>query len=207
MFLNLQRGTEEMDESGNSPIVLRYSKSTMNWFKKNFISIVVICLVIALSVVLFLFRTEVKQLNNFGYLGAFLISLVSSLTIILPVPGFYLLIPLAAIFNPVLVAVAASTGGIVGELAGYAAGRSGRHILANNKQYKRAESWMKRWGVWAIMFFAFVPLVPFDVAGLVSGALRYPVWKFMLAGWVGKTAKFIILLLFSSWAIKFLPFM
>jgi membrane protein YqaA with SNARE-associated domain len=65
---------------------------------------------------------------------------------------------------------------------------------------------MKKWGVWAILFFAFVPVVPFDVAGLACGALRFPVWKFMLAGWIGKSAKFIILLLFSSWAIQFLPF-
>jgi|WetSurMetagenome_2_1015567.scaffolds.fasta_scaffold02148_9 membrane protein YqaA with SNARE-associated domain len=194
-----------MNEFGKT-LLMRSTRASVNWLKKNYLAIIVIILVITLSVVLFIFRDLVKQLNNFGYLGAFLISLIASLTIVLPVPGFYLLIPLAAIFNPVLIALAAATGGVIGELSGYAAGRSGRHILAGNKQYVRAEAWMKKWGVWAIMFFAFVPVVPFDVAGLACGALRYPIWKFMLAGWIGKSAKFVILLLFSSWAIQFLPF-
>ena len=175
----------------------------MNWLKKNYLSLLVILAVIALSVALYLCRGMVAKLGNYGYLGAFLISLVASLTIILPVPGFLLLISLVSVLNPVLVALAASTGGIIGELSGYLAGRSGRSMLQANKPYLRAESWMKRWGMWAIMLFAFVPLVPFDVAGLASGALRFPVWKFMVAGWIGKSVKFIILLLLSAWGFQF----
>jgi len=177
----------------------------MNWLKKNYLAMLVILAVIALSVALYLYRGVVAELGNYGYLGAFLISLVSSLTIILPVPGFLLLISLVAVLNPVLVALAASTGGIIGELSGYAAGRSGRSMLRANKAYLRAESWMKKWGVWVIMLFAFVPVVPFDVAGLASGALRFPVWKFMLAGWIGKSVKFILLLLLGAWGFQFVP--
>lgn len=196
-----------MDNFGKTLLISKYSRLSVNWLKKNYLAMITILLVIGLSVALFIFRDSVKQLNNFGYLGAFLISLVASLTIILPVPGFYLLIPLASIFNPIFIALAASTGGIIGELSGYAAGRSGRHILAGNKQYIRAEKWMKKWGIWAIMFFAFVPVLPFDVAGLASGALRFPLWEFMLAGWAGKSVKFILLLMFSSWAMQFIPFL
>jgi membrane protein YqaA with SNARE-associated domain len=76
-------------------------------------------------------------------------------------------------------------------------------MLQANKTYLRAESWMKRWGMWAIMLFAFIPLVPFDIAGLASGALRFPVWKFMVAGWIGKSVKFILLLLLSVWGFQF----
>jgi membrane protein YqaA with SNARE-associated domain len=177
----------------------------MNWLKKNLLAIIVILAVIAISVALYLCRDIVSRLGNYGYLGAFLISLIASLTIILPVPGFLLLMSLASIFNPILIALAASTGGIIGELSSYLAGRSGRSMLRANKTYLRAESWMKRWGVWAIMLFAFVPLVPFDVAGLASGALRFPVWKFMVAGWIGKSVKFILLLLLSNWGFQFVP--
>ncbi len=175
------------------------------WIKKNYLAILVILLVIAISVALYLYRDIVSKLGNYGYLGAFLISLISSLTIILPVPGFLLLISLVATFNPVLIALAASTGGIIGELSGYAAGRSGRSMLQANKAYLRAESWMRKWGIWAIILFAFIPLVPFDVAGLASGALRFPLWKFMIAGWLGKSAKFIMLLLLSYWGFQFVP--
>jgi membrane protein YqaA with SNARE-associated domain len=183
----------------------KLNKQIMNWLKRNYLSLLVILAVVALSVALYLCRGMVAKLGNYGYLGAFLISLVASLTIILPVPGFLLLISLVSILNPVLVALAASTGGIIGELSGYLAGRSGRSMLQANKAYLRAESWMKRWGIWAIMLFAFVPLVPFDVAGLASGALRFPVWKFMVAGWIGKSVKFILLLLLSAWGFQFVP--
>ncbi len=177
----------------------------MNWFKKNYLALLVILAVIGLSVALYIYRDIVGKLGNYGYLGAFLISLVSSLTIVLPAPGFLVLIPLVSILNPVLIALAASTGGIIGELSGYVAGRSGRSMLRANKAYLRAESWMQRWGIWAIMLFAFVPVVPFDVAGLASGALRFPLWKFMVAGWVGKSVKFILLLLLSYWGFQFVP--
>lgn len=177
----------------------------MNWLKSNYLALIVIILVIALSVTLYIYRGFVAGLGDFGYLGAFLISLVGSLTIVLPVPGFLLLVPLATVFNPFLIALAAATGGIIGELSGYVAGRSGRQMLRANANYLRAESWMKRWGVWAIILFAFVPLVPFDVAGLASGALRFPVWKFMLAGWIGKSVKFILILLLGAWGFQFIP--
>jgi membrane protein YqaA with SNARE-associated domain len=194
-----------MNEVEETRLNTNYLRIGVNWLKKNYLSILVILAVIALSVALYLYRDIVEKLGNFGYLGAFLISLISSLTIVLPVPGFLLLMSLTATLNPILIALAASTGGIIGELSGYAAGRSGRSILRANKAYLRAESWMKRWGIWAIMLFAFVPLVPFDIAGLASGALRFPVWKFMLAGWIGKSLKFILLLLLSAWGFQFIP--
>ncbi len=78
-------------------------------------------------------------------------------------------------------------------------------MFADNKNYHRTENWMKKWGVWAIGLLAFVPLAPFDLAGIVSGALRFPIWKFMLAGWIGKSAKFIVLLVFSAWFIEMFP--
>ena len=185
----------------------------MDWLKKNYLSLLVILAVVALSVVLYLYRgIIVARLDDcvyrgflFVYLGAFLISLISSLTIVLPVPGFLLLVSLVSMFNPVLIALAASTGGIIGELSGYLAGRSGRNMLQANKAYLKAESWMKKWGIWAIMLFAFVPVVPFDVAGLASGALRFPLWKFMVAGWIGKSVKFILLLMLSYWGFQFVP--
>jgi membrane protein YqaA with SNARE-associated domain len=203
-----------MNNMEKTPANKNYFTLSIYWFKKNYLAIIVILAVIALSVLLYIYRDIVEEVlvekfGNNGYLGAslisFLISLVSSLTIVLPVPGFLLLLSLTSIFNPIVIALAASTGGIIGELSGYIAGRSGRSMLQGNKSYLRAESWMKRWGTWAILLFAFVPLVPFDVAGLVSGALRFPVWKFMIAGWVGKSLKFIILLYLSAWGFQLIP--
>jgi len=107
-----------MNDIEKTPAKKNYLILSINWLKRNYLSIVVILAVIALSVVLYIFRDIVEQVlverfGNNSYLGAslisFLISLVSSLTIVLPVPGFLLLLSLTSIFNPIVIALAAST--------------------------------------------------------------------------------------------------
>ena len=193
--------------------ITKYTRFCVNWLKKNYLSLIIIIVIVAITVTLFVYHHDitekVKSLGTtgylYGYLASFIICLVSSFTIILPVPSFAILLPLAAIFHPIPIALAGSTGGIIGELSGYVAGRSGRNMFAGNKQYQRTENWMKRWGSWMIFVLAFIPLAPFDVAGIICGALRFPVWKFLVAGWIGKSLKFIVILLFSSWLMQFLP--
>jgi len=183
----------------------------MNWLKRNYLSILSIIAIVVIALIIYLLGNRLKALGNLGYLGAFLISLICSLTIILPVPSLIVLIALASVFNPVLIAVAGSTGGTLGETTGYVLGYSGRHLLSGNRAYLRAEGWMKRWGVWAIMLFAFAPILPADVAGIASGALRFPLWKFWAACWVGKTVKYVLIILASVWGwqtiIHFFPWL
>lgn len=171
--------------------------------RKRAISFLMILMAVALSVGLFIFARnfsdKVKELAGFGYLGVFVVSLVSSATVILPMPGALVVFSLVAALNPVLVALAASTGGIIGEITGYMAGYGGHGIAHGSVMHLRAERWMKRRGSWAIFFFAAVPLLPFDIAGLVAGALRYSLWKFMLIGWLGKSIKFIAVVYAMAW--------
>jgi membrane protein YqaA with SNARE-associated domain len=169
---------------------------------------VALVLVIAISVGLFLFARrypeQVRAFGNYGYLGVFIGNLISSATIILPVPGVLVLFPLVTNLNPVLVALAGSTGGIIGELSGYMAGYSGQGMVNKGKMYLRVEGWMKKWGIWTIFVFAFAPFLLFDVAGVVAGALRYPLWKFLLMGWIGKSLKYIGLVYAAFWGWGFL---
>ena len=170
-------------------------------FRKKSLSFLMILISVALSVGLFIFAKsypdKVKELAGLGYLGVFVVSLVSSATVILPVPGLLVIFPLVATLNPVLVALAGSTGGIFGEITGYMAGYGGHGIAHGSKMHLRAEGWMRRWGSWTIFFFAVGPA--FDIAGVVAGAFRYPLWKFMLIGWVGKSMKFIALVYAMVW--------
>jgi membrane protein YqaA with SNARE-associated domain len=146
---------------------------------------------IGISVVLFTYRHEVERLGNLGYLGAFIISLVTSATVFLPAPGLVAIVPLAASLNPVLVGLAAGTGGIIGEITGFMIGYGGSGVVAkeHGKTYRRLEDWMRRWGGWAIFAIAAVPLPLFDVAGIMAGALHYPLRKFFLIGWAAKCVK------------------
>jgi len=174
--------------------------------KRRLLPILIIILVILLSVGLFLFAQrfpdKVKEFGNYGYLGVFIGSLISNATIILPVPGVLVLFPLVANLNPILVALAGSTGGIIGELSSYMAGFGGQAMVDKGRIYQRVEGWMRKWGGWTIFVFAFAPIVPFDVAGLVGGAMRYPLWKFLLIGWIGKSLKYIWLVYAAAWGFN-----
>jgi len=170
-----------------------------DWFKKRIIPILAVLLAVGITTALFLYRDQVSQLGDYGYLGAFLVSLISSATVILPVPGLVVLFALGASLNPVLVALAGAVGGIFGEVTGFMVGYGGREVVQDSRMYVRVEKWMKRWGAWAIFAFAAVPLPVFDVAGVVAGALGYPLWKFLLIGWVGKSIKYVILVVLGAW--------
>ena len=159
-----------------------------------------IFLALAITAGLFLFRDKISGLGNYGYLGAFLIGLVTSATVIIPVPGIVVLFALGTTLNPVLVGLVGAVGGILGEMTSFVVGHEGHALVQHkNKLYLRMEERMRRWGGWAIFAFAAAPIPLFDVAGIISGALGYPLWKFLLIGWGGKSIKFVLLVLAGAW--------
>lgn len=156
------------------------------------VRILVLLAVIALTVFLVLNRDRVKDLEALGYPGIFLVSLLSNATLILPVPGVLFTSAMGAVFNPYWVALAAGTGATLGELSGYAAGFSGQGIIENKQWYTRVTEWMKKYGGLTVLVLAFVPNPVFDIAGMVAGALRMPLWKYLMFSWIGKTAKMLL---------------
>ncbi|MFC1981014.1 YqaA family protein [Chloroflexota bacterium] len=167
--------------------------------KKTFIPLLTLLLVIAIMFFLFLYRDRVSELENLGYLGAFLIGMVSAATIFLPTPSILLLFALGAALNPVLVGLFSGMGGAIGELSGYIVGRSGHGIARNNKWFTRAEMWMKRWGMLTVFVFSLVPILPIDAAGLAAGVLHFPIRKFLVACFLGKTLEYVAIALFGAW--------
>jgi membrane protein DedA with SNARE-associated domain len=77
----------------------------------------------------------------------------------------------------------------LGELSGYAAGFGGRAVIENRKTFLWLEAWMRRAGGITIFVLSVIPNPFVDLAGMCAGALRYPVWRFLLACWLGKTLK------------------
>ncbi|MFC2012147.1 TVP38/TMEM64 family protein [Chloroflexota bacterium] len=176
-------------------------------FKKYLIPLLMLCLVIAASALLFIYQDVVAELEEWGYLGAFVISVVGNATILLPMPGLLLVIAIGAILNPVLVSLIAGLGSAIGELSGYIVGYSGRGIARNNRDNKwfiRADRWMRKRGTVTIFVFSLAPFLPLDVAGMVAGAFRFPVWKFLVACFLGKTLLLLLMVYSASWGWDFL---
>jgi len=170
-----------------------------NWLRRNYIALLILFLVLAITVSLFIYRDKVAELGNYGYLGAFLISLVANATVLLPVPGILLFFALGATFNPVLVGLAAGIAAPIGEVTGYMAGYSGRQIAQRSRLYTRLVNWIDRWGFLAIFIFSLVPFFLFDLAGIAAGALRFPFWKFFLVCWLGRTILYTVVALAGAW--------
>ncbi len=179
-----------------------------SWLRKRLIPILTIVLVIAISVGLYVFNRlypeTVSNFENYGYLGAFLVSLVANATILLPVPGLAILVAIGTISNPVLVGLIGAIGGVIGEIIGYVAGYSGRGLLGNEKMYARAEKWMRKRGFITVFVFALIPFLLVDIAGLAAGALRYSIWKFFLACFLGKGVLYVLVVQTSVWGWDFL---
>lgn len=143
-----------------------------------------------------------------AYLVVFVVALVANLTVLAPVPiAVSVMITVAQNWNPVLAALAAAMGGTIGELSGYYAGLAGRKISIGSDfgGFERVESWINRWGAWAIVFLAFQPVIPFDVGGLIAGAAKMPMRKFLPALFAGKFPKYLLLAYAGIGLINFLP--
>ena len=175
--------------------------------RKVFIPILALFLVIVITIVLFYYGRKpeiVAELKGYGYLGAFLISLIGNGTILLPGVVLPILSGLSVVLyqatglaSPVIVGLAGGAGAAIGEIVGYMAGYAGRGIVENNKLYQRLVGGVRRWGSIAIFVFALVPLF-FDLVGLAAGVLRFPLWKFVLICWLGRSLLYVVFVVLAA---------
>jgi len=169
-----------------------------SWWQRNRLAILLVSLVLLLTVALFVFQDQIQKLGNYGYLGAFLISLLTNASVLLPMPSVILLFPLGAAFNPIYIGLTAGAGGALGELTAYLAGYSGRGLWHDNPNYIKAANWLKKWGVLIIFIYCVTPM-PLDLMGLAAGNLRFPAWKFFAACLPAKIIKYIVLAYAGAW--------
>lgn len=159
---------------------------------------------IALTVVLVINRDEIQKLQAYGYPGIFLFSILANATILIPVPGVVFTSAMGAVFNPFYVALAAGAGAALGELSGYLAGFSGQAVVENTARYERVVAWMRKYGDVTILVLAFIPNPLFDLAGLVAGVLKMPVWKFLIYCIIGKILKMMMFAYAGNWVMNLL---
>lgn len=172
--------------------------------RKNILRVVVLLLVIALTVVLVIYREEIQALKGFGYPGIFLFSILANATIIIPVPGVVFTSAMGAVFNPLFVSIAAGAGAALGELSGYLAGFSGQAVVEDSPRYQRVVRWMEKYGDVTILVLAFIPNPLFDLAGIIAGILKVPVWKFLFFCVIGKILKMMMFAYAGNWVMQLL---
>jgi membrane protein DedA with SNARE-associated domain len=177
-------------------------------YKTLALQIGVLILMIAISIAVYFLRDQVRLLEGMGYPGIFLLNLVSSGSIAVPVPALPVVFGMAAVrvqgeplFNPFWVGVAAAIGATLGELSGYLAGLSGKAVMEKVGVYQRLHEWTVKYGLVTIAVFAFIPNPFFDFAGIAAGTLRMGMAKFLAATFIGKLGKMLIVAYGGAYSI------
>lgn len=128
-------------------------------------------------------------IGAYGYLGVFVVSLISSASIVLPLPGFAVIIASGAFLNPFWVAIISGIGFAVGDLTGVLLGHGGRKAL--EKRYEKGLEDLKvktrKYGPFLVFFIFAVTPLPDDVSGFYAGLINYDWKKFLLAAILGNT--------------------
>lgn len=183
-----------------TPALATDSQLTLSQQLVRWLGFLLIFGVVAFSVWLLFNPIWIARFGSWGYLGAFLVNLLASASILLPIPGLPVAIAMGVSMNPLLLALAAAAGSAIGELAGYAMGVGGRALSNDEKISKwapRIEDWTRKYGPPAIFVVAALPL-PFDFAGIAAGAGKMSLWQFMAATFLGKFVKYYIVILVAS---------
>lgn len=184
----------------------------VQWLKLLLIAAAVTIFSVVFSIILIhIIRTHftLPKTQWIGYLSIFAIILVMNLSFI-PIPlVISIMIAAAAVWNPLLVILVSSAGACVGEMSGYYTGLLGKKIAIpdNLSGYKLMKKWIDRYGFWAIAFLSLQPILPIEVAGIIAGAARMPVRKFLPALILGKIPKYIIIVYAGLGVIRFIPFL
>jgi membrane protein YqaA with SNARE-associated domain len=145
------------------------------------------------------YQQELRDLGDeYGYIGLFLISLIGNATLIIPAPVFVVACAAGVLYGPIGVGVVAGLGSALGELTGYMAGAGGKALIPQGKRYAQLTRFMQRHGMLTIFLLGAIPNPIFDVGGLIAGALRMKVWKFVLAAWAGKAIRLGV----TAWACQ-----
>ncbi len=131
-----------------------------------------------------------EYIETSGYAGVFLMGVIGSASPIWPLPGSWAAFVAAGLgLNPFLIGLVAGVGEPIGELSGYTTGYGGQIAINRWKRYAQIMNWMRRHGGMTIFIISAIPNFFIKLATIAAGSLRYPLWKFFIYCWAGKTVK------------------
>ncbi len=172
-----------------APFTARERKGVRFFWREHRSRILALVFSLGITAAILLNADHLKDLSHFGYLGVFLIAVLGNATVILPVPSMAVTFAAGGVLNPWIVGLVAGLGEPLGELTGYLAGYGGSAVIEDRVRFEQLKGWMQRRGFLTIFVLSAIPNPLFDLAGITAGMLHYPVGKFLLACWLGKTAK------------------
>ena len=168
---------------------------------------VVATLFMAVAVVYF--WEFVRALEGYGYLGAFLISILGGATIIVPVPMLAVVFALGGVLTPYWVGLVAGLGETLGALIIYMTGHGAGTALFSSEgrlqgAYLRVMRLMERRGSLTLFLLSAILNPFFYPAALAAGASRFGMRKYFFICFAGKTIKGFTVAYAGYWGLRWL---
>lgn len=164
---------------------------------------------VLMAVAVIVWNEEIRELQQFGYVGAFAISVLGGATIIIPVPALAVVFTLGGVMEHTwLVGIAAAVGELVGALTIYMTGHGAGRAISISKHgkiqraYERLLGIMERRGPIVLFIVASVVNPFFYPAALAAGALRFGIWKYSIIVFAGKIIKCMTVVYAGYWGLK-----
>jgi membrane protein YqaA with SNARE-associated domain len=161
-----------------------------------------IVLTVLLVVATIILLPKLVILGPWGYVAGFIMNLLSSAAIVVPGPGFAAIMIMAAKLNPFILGIVVGIGGTIGELTGYWLGAQSREPLEGKRLYGFLLNAMAKMGGVMLLLFGLLPFLPVDAGGVLAGASRYPVSKFLIYVGIGKVLKSVAILYLAAKAFE-----
>jgi membrane protein DedA with SNARE-associated domain len=181
-------------ETGAPTGAIPTNKKSIRW--AFIFGIVGIVVTVLMAVGIVVYKEQVQALQNYGYVGAFFISILGGATVIVPVPMLAVVFALGGVMEyPWLVAIAAALGELIGALTIYLTGRGAGQALIHTKHnriqkaYEKCLKIIERWGAVALFIVTSIVNPFFYPAAFAAGALRIGLKKYILVVLAGKLVK------------------
>ncbi len=170
----------------------RLLRSSTLWLSRTpgwFPLVLVLLGILAIAAVALVYQDRLPTVEALGYPAIFIVSVLGTATLFVPVPAILVVCVGGTLLNPLLSGVIGGTGQALGEGTGYLAGVAGSGLLKENRWSERLRPWVERRGWMVILVVAAIPNPFFDIVGMIAGVMRIPLWQFFGAVWVGKTVR------------------
>lgn len=175
----------------------RQQQAIGSWVTRTPVQVALLILIIAVAALVFWYgrtRLDPQAFLVHGFLGIFVLNVLTAATIFFPLPGEAANVAAGAFLNPLAVALVAASGATLGEMTAYLAGYFGRRLIPAKYEgrHAKAQQWMHRYGGFAVFLFAFIPMLLYDLIGIVAGSTRYHVGRFAAATFAGRVLRYLV---------------
>jgi membrane protein YqaA with SNARE-associated domain len=133
-----------------------------------------------------------NSLGQLGIIGVFVAAMLSHLTVVARDMFMPLFLPLASVYNPIVLGTAAGTGAAIGEVTTYFLGWGvAESMEPMSDSEDRIARWINKYGLWAVLIVAMTPLPDTPIV-ILAGSKKLPFKSLAIVEIFGKSALYSV---------------